>query len=211
MTANFQNLFCYVWPNCPLHLLPYLSDARICLKIDYTQVTGPEGHVSPWAPCMSRSPGADVQVTITGTQCDHNTSVSHVAKPQAWCQGERQGERWGSPTLTLHPFSLSQPLGEKTPTNTWILSSARKRVFICLLQMDFWEKSLLPVPLQGESDQRRLEIVWSYFSPVLCWRPDTITIIALPHTVSFHSTPAPTYKTHTCTCVHAHANYPLML
>lgn len=62
---------------------------------------------------MSRNPGADVQVTITGTQSDHNTSVSHVAKPQTWCQGECQGERWGSPTLALRPFSLCEPLGGK--------------------------------------------------------------------------------------------------
>lgn len=165
-------------------------------------MTGPEGHISPWAHCMSRSPGADVQVTITGTQCDHNTSVSHVAKPQTWCQRECQGERWGSPTLALRPFSLCEPLGEKKPTNIWILSSARKRVCICLLQTDFWEKSLLPVPLQGESDQRQLEIVWSYFSPVLCSRPDTIRIISLPHTASFHSAPATTYKTHTGPHVH---------
>lgn len=120
MTANFQKSL--------LLRLTQLPFAPSSLSLRCQNLSKNWLHASDWTwgthlPMSSLY----VQVTITGMQCDHNTSVSHVAKPQTWCQGECQGERWGSPTLALCPFSLCEPLGEKKKPHKYLNSLISKK------------------------------------------------------------------------------------
>lgn len=163
---------------------------------------------------MSRSPGADVQVTTTGTQCDHNTSVSHVAKPQTWCQGECQGERWGSPTLALRPFSLCEPLGEKNPQIFEFSHQQEKGFAFACCRWTSGKSHSCPFHSKGNlirGSSKSSEVISALSSaqgltrselfPCPIQRPSIAPLpLHIKHT-----------QVHTCTWVHAHANYPLIL